>query len=176
MLQLLDQITCPNCWAKFKPEEIHWRSEHRDLMGDPLLGENEQLRFLPNRFRFRWQRARLRKEKFAARLHARNATFMCLELRWNVSRFSFQFLVRRPCGNRFYLGALIHELRRNLPARFKISFRDANPAGNQILSDYVENMFLSEQRQEINCTGRLDQENATSWRLVPASQSKRPRR
>ena len=39
----------PPLLGKFTPEQVVWVSEHRDLHGDPMLGE-AQLRFLPSRF------------------------------------------------------------------------------------------------------------------------------
>ena len=48
--KLLRQITCPHCWAHFSPEEVLWISEHVDLLGDPILGPEQQQRFLPSRY------------------------------------------------------------------------------------------------------------------------------
>ena len=49
-LKLLNQVTCPHCWERFAPEQVLWVSEHIDLLGDPLLGPEQQQRFLPSRF------------------------------------------------------------------------------------------------------------------------------
>ena len=48
--KLLSQVTCPHCWESFSPEDVLWISEHVDLLGDPLLGPEQQQRFLPSRF------------------------------------------------------------------------------------------------------------------------------
>ena len=49
-IRLRAELTCLHCWSKFVPEDLLWLSEHRDLIGDPLLGDQSQLRFLANRF------------------------------------------------------------------------------------------------------------------------------
>ncbi len=48
--KLLSQVTCPHCWERFQPEQVLWISEHVDLLGDPLLGPEQEQRFLPSRF------------------------------------------------------------------------------------------------------------------------------
>lgn len=47
---LVPKIICPNCWHHFPPEEVFFIARHPELLGDPIAGENEYLRFLPNRF------------------------------------------------------------------------------------------------------------------------------
>lgn len=47
---LRERVTCPHCWESFAPERILWISEHNDLLDDPLLGADEQQRFVPTRF------------------------------------------------------------------------------------------------------------------------------
>ncbi len=47
---LVSSINCPHCWADFQPAQARFISEHESLRGDPVLGDNEQLRFLPSRF------------------------------------------------------------------------------------------------------------------------------
>ena len=49
-IKLLPLVTCPHCWERFPAEEILWISEHVDLLGDRLLGPEQQQRFLPSRF------------------------------------------------------------------------------------------------------------------------------
>ena len=44
------EVTCPNCWDSFPPEDSLWISQHPDLLGDARLGSDHQIRFLPTRF------------------------------------------------------------------------------------------------------------------------------
>ena len=47
---LVSTINCPHCWAEVQPAQARFISEHEALRGDPVLGDAEQLRFLPSRF------------------------------------------------------------------------------------------------------------------------------
>lgn len=47
---LQSRYKCPSCWGKFSLEEIKWIATSSELVGDPRLGEYEQLRFLPRHF------------------------------------------------------------------------------------------------------------------------------
>ena len=49
-IPLLPEVTCPNCWHAFPPEDALWIAEHDDLNQDAKLGEDHKLRFLPSRF------------------------------------------------------------------------------------------------------------------------------
>jgi hypothetical protein len=154
MMQLLESITCPNCWTKFKPEEILWRSEHRDLMGDPLLGENEQLRFLPNRFDLNGN-ALDAKGEICRELACPQCHLYIPQAALERKPVFISILGTPTCGKSYYLAALVHELRRSLPGRFKLTFRDAHPASNLILSSYVEQMFLNANRHDEIALGDL---------------------
>lgn len=50
-IKLLPEITCPNCWARFPPEEILAIAGSPELLGDPkLVNPSEWRRFPPTRF------------------------------------------------------------------------------------------------------------------------------
>ena len=42
------ELRCPSCWLTFKPEETLSIAAHPDLLGDPILGEDDMLRFRPS--------------------------------------------------------------------------------------------------------------------------------
>jgi len=42
--------TCPWCWWKFEAKNVKWVATHPALKGDPLLGRDSYLRFIPNSF------------------------------------------------------------------------------------------------------------------------------
>lgn len=44
------ELICPSCWLHFSAEDINYISVHASLLGDPLLGEDEKLRFLPVKY------------------------------------------------------------------------------------------------------------------------------
>ena len=47
---LVSSINCPHCWTEFQPAQVRFISEHEALRGDAVLGDAEQMRFLPSRF------------------------------------------------------------------------------------------------------------------------------
>lgn len=144
MRKLKSQVTCLNCWAKFAPEDVKWQSEHRDLLGDPLLGENVQLRFLANRFDINGNAIDARDQ-------------ICRDIACPTCHLPLprSLLEREPlfisilgtpsCGKSYYLAALASKLRRDLPVQFKVDFTDADPVSNQHLIAYEEQLFLNEQ-------------------------------
>jgi hypothetical protein len=47
---LVPTASCPNCWNAFRPTDVRFIAEHASLMGDPLAGPAEGLRFRSSRF------------------------------------------------------------------------------------------------------------------------------
>lgn len=142
MLELRDQITCLHCWSKFAPERVLWQSEHRDLLGDPMLGDEAQLRFLANRFDVNGNaidaRGQLCREIACPKCH--------LSLPRTILERDplFVSILGTPtCGKSYYLAALAATLRRTLPSQFKLDITDADTVSNQVLIDYEEHLFLN---------------------------------
>jgi hypothetical protein len=46
----MDRVHCPSCWVGFTPSETLFIAEDPRLLGDPVAGAQEPLRFLPSRF------------------------------------------------------------------------------------------------------------------------------
>jgi len=141
-LKLLTRVTCPHCWTGFAPEDILWISTHADLRGDPRLGLDHHQRFLPTRF-----------TPEGDALDAKG--FPCVNLACpychlgvpramlEMEPFFVSILGAPSCGKSYYLAALIWELRRILPGSFGLSFGDADPVSNLILSEYEKALFLN---------------------------------
>ena len=47
---LVPTASCPNCWNAFRPTDVRFIAEHASLLGDPLAGPGEGLRFRSSRF------------------------------------------------------------------------------------------------------------------------------
>ena len=43
-------VVCPHCWHKFPVSKTLFIAKHTDLVGDPILGADAQMRFLPTAF------------------------------------------------------------------------------------------------------------------------------
>lgn len=139
-MQLLDEVTCPHCWAKFKPQACLWVSDHGGLRGDPKLGRDAERRFFPTRF----TADGLAIDENGGRCHRIACPFChlnvpraCLELNnWIIS------LIGAPAtGKSFYLGALVHTLRQLLPNRFMVSYTDTDAQANRLVNHYEQSMF-----------------------------------
>jgi hypothetical protein len=49
-ITLVNRVTCPHCWNIFPPDQALWIAQHPDLLGDPRLGAEQPICFLPTRF------------------------------------------------------------------------------------------------------------------------------
>ena len=43
-------VMCPYCWYRCEREDLLYIARHPDLRGDPILGSDEAMRFLPSHF------------------------------------------------------------------------------------------------------------------------------
>jgi hypothetical protein len=50
MPTLVPSVNCPNCWSSFRPTDVRFIAEHASLVGDPIAGPAEGLRFRSSRF------------------------------------------------------------------------------------------------------------------------------
>ncbi len=141
VVQLRAEVICPHCWHGFPPHKVLWISRHSDLLGDPLLGGDAQRRFLPTRFNVEGHAVDVKGEA-CQRL-------ACPKCHLSVSR---AFLEMKPIfisilgapgsGKSYFLASMTWQLRNTLQ-RFGLTFEDADPVANQILSGYEESLFLN---------------------------------
>ncbi|MDB5354719.1 MAG: hypothetical protein JWN24_1172 [Phycisphaerales bacterium] len=140
-LPLLAKVTCPHCWNQFPPQDVLWVSRHSDLTGDPVLGPDAPMRFLPSRFNPSGQA-----------LDARGMvcqTLACPECHLVIPRVLveteplFASIVGvSASGKSYFLTAMSWELRRRLPMHFAVTFSDADAVANRTLNHYEELLFL----------------------------------
>ena len=156
-VQLRSQVTCPHCWNTFPPEEVLWITAHPDLRGDRLLGEDAQQCFLATRFTVEGHAIDVKGSE-CSRL-------ACPQCHLSVSR---AFLEMKPLfvsilgapssGKSFFLAAMSWQLRNCLRDRFDLSFQDADPVTNQILSGYENTLFCSTQEDQLTTLEKTQQE------------------
>ena len=139
---LLPRAICPHCWSRFAPGDLLWVSRHAELVGDPIVGPDAALRFLPSRFNLE-----------GAALDARGMA--CQSLACPVCHL----IIPRPLieaeplltsivgvassGKSYFMTAMTWELRRLLPKYFGVSFGDADASFNRILNHREETLFLA---------------------------------
>jgi hypothetical protein len=141
VLGLLSQVTCPHCWERFAPEQVLWISEHVDLLGDPLLGPEQQQRFLPSRFTIDGDA-----------LDSRGMTcrsLACPQCHLPIPRAMLEMeplfvsILGAPASGKSYLlTAMTWQMRQVLPHHFKVAFTDADPVSNRALNECEESLFL----------------------------------
>ncbi|MCL4203131.1 MAG: hypothetical protein KJ000_11575 [Pirellulaceae bacterium] len=141
-VSLRSQMICPHCWTEFPPHELLWIAAHSDLRGDPLLGQDEQIRFLPSRFSADGKAIDVRGE-----LCTGLACPHChLSIAWSLLEMQPLFLsiLGAPgSGKSYFLSSMTWQLRQTLRDQFAVSFTDADPLNNQVLSEYEERLFLN---------------------------------
>jgi len=139
-LTLQKSVICPYCWEGWEPEDAVWVSRHRDLRGDPRLGVDAPLRFLPTRFNSRGlaidARDQVCTEIACPRCH------LALPRAFLEFKSLFVSIVGAPgSGKSFFLGAAVNQLRNILARQFNLSFQDADPERNITVTDYENALF-----------------------------------
>ena len=141
-------ITCLHCWQKFAPEEVLWISEHTDLLGDPRLGDEASLRFLPNRFDISGNAVDARGQ-VCRDIACPNCHLSLPRTVHHRAPIFVSILGTPSCGKSYYFAGLVGTLRRDLPRLFNLRLTDADMVSNQILLNYEENLFHNEREDEL---------------------------
>lgn len=141
MTTLIDEVVCPNCWERFRPERVLFVATHPGLFGDRQLGPTARPRFRPTRFR-----------PDGRALDPGNSPChetACPRCHLTVSRMllesptMFVSIFGAPSsGKSYFLAAMTHRLRLTLPRVFGLNFSDADPTANAPLHD-AENALFS---------------------------------
>jgi len=134
------ELTCPVCWLRFDKGDVMHIALHEHLRGDPVLGEEVQLRFHAVRFSNQGQ--------------ALDAMGMpCNELACPHCRrrlppgfldmpHRILSIVGAPSsGKSYFLCVLAKMLPATIYNRFGITFRDADPAGNALINEMKTQLF-----------------------------------
>jgi len=141
-IDLLPEVTCPNCWHKFPPESALAVAAHGELIGDPRLDDQtEPRRFLPTRFT----------PDCAAIDEKDRSSFevACPECHLLVPRVLFE---RHPAtfismvgatgvGKSFLLAALARQMESTLPQRLGLAFTEPHPRSNTLIRWYKTQLF-----------------------------------
>lgn len=155
-LELQAQLTCPNCWASLHPADLFWVSSHADLRGDPYLGEEALKRFLPSRFDvegFALDAKGMRCQALACpRCH-----LLIPRILTEIRPVFVSVLGAPSSGKSYFLAASVWETRKKLRS-FHVTFTDADPVANQIVSAYEQKLFLNERPDQIVAIPKTEQE------------------
>ena len=160
-----DKITCPYCWNRFAPEDVLFIAGHPDLMGDPILGKDEQQRFLPSRFT---------PEGLAIDAHGVACPDMaCPHCHVRIPQTLltapplFVSLVGAPSsGKSYFLASLSWKLRSTLPNAFSVRFLDVDAITNQWVNEYEQTLFLQANDQSRQSIVKTDQQAPHVYRQI----------
>ncbi len=133
-IRLLTKVICPHCWHEFSPTDTLWISEGDELLGDPRLGDDQPLRFLPCRFNI---------DGLAIDPSGFNCTRLaCPNCHLEIPRSAFESeplfvsLFGSPASGKSYLlMSMTWTARQTLAQRFRMHLTDADVMMNQTLID-----------------------------------------
>jgi hypothetical protein len=139
---LVDEVVCPNCWERFRPERSLYVAVHPELHGDRRLGPQAKPRFRSTRFhpdgRAIDPRGGLCHQTACPRCHL-VVPRVLLE-----SPVLFVSIFGAPAsGKSYFLATMTHQLRQVLPRVFRINFSDADPEANALLHRAEDALFAN---------------------------------
>lgn len=135
-----ESIVCPHCWHRFETADLLSISRSGNALGDPVLGPDEQLRFLPTQFNALGQA--LDEDGVACPDVACPRCRMRLPLALTSTRQTFLSIVGAPAsGKSVYLAAMSWTMRTTMPSVFGVNFVDADAVTNRWLNRYEELLF-----------------------------------
>lgn len=146
--QMPQELRCPSCWLPFKPEERLAIATHPDLLGDPILGEDEMLRFVPTQYDSSGvfpldSMGAPCTDKACPHCHIKLPPFF-----ETTHQHIFSLVGVPAAGKTHYLTTLVSELGREFPREFGLAFRDADPALNEPLSELQDRLFSARTPQD----------------------------
>lgn len=139
-------VTCPLCWLKFDVGDAMSIAVHESLRGDPILGSEEMLRFLPTSFNedgVPLDPAGMPAPDIACPHCRRRLPPGYLELDNRI----YSIVGAPSAGKSYYLSVLIKELQGSLYRNFGITLKDLDPSGNVLLTQ-MKNRLFSAKRPE----------------------------
>lgn len=142
------ELRCPSCWLTFKPEERLSIATHPELLGDPVLGEDEMLRFLPQSYDATHT---FPLDSCGSPCTDRACPHCRLKLPpffESTHQHIFSLVGVPAAGKTHYLATLVAELEKEFPREFGMPFRDADPTMNEPLSELKDRLFNARTPQD----------------------------
>ena len=141
-ISLLPEITCPNCWGQFPPEEILAIAGSPELTGDPKLSNpSERRRFPPTRFTPEGQPVDPRGsrcQEFACPKCHLLVPGVLLERKPGLFVSAFG---RPQSGKSYCLAASSHMLQAKTARRLGLAVTEPHTASNALLRTYRRAIF-----------------------------------
>ena len=140
--RLLRHAVCPNCWHRFRPDQVLFVSSHPELIGDPVLGEDEYRRFAPKRFTLEGKP--LDEMGQEAEELACPSCHICLpEAILEFPSIFASIIGPQTCGKSYLLGTMGRHLRSHTMPRLCLRLNDRDVRGNEPEREYESILFDS---------------------------------
>jgi len=141
-IELVPEVTCPNCWHRFPPESALYISGHTSLSGDPRLEDRkEKRRFIPTRFTP--DGAAIDVMGTACRdLACPNCHLLVPRVLLERRSSLFLSIFGRPSsGKSYFLAAMMRQMKRTLPKLFGLGVTEPHPPSNRLAQIYENALF-----------------------------------
>ena len=142
-----EAVTCPMCWLKFDLGDAMSIAVHESLRGDPLLGPDEMMRFLPTVFNddgVPLDAAGMPCPDIACPHCRKKLPPNCLDMPQKI----FSIVGAPSSGKSYYLSVLIKRLQERLYGDFSVVFKDLDPTGNMLLTQMKNKLFSARRPEE----------------------------
>ena len=158
------ELLCPSCWLHFSPEDINYISVHGSLLGDPLLGPDEKLRFVP----VKYNASGMPLDPMGVPAHEMACPHCHRRLPSTFLQMKNEIisLVGAPSsGKSYYLCILLKYFPDILFKNFNIALVDADPPLNAVIN-MMKNSLFSSANSEDPYLAKTQLEGAMYDRLV----------
>ncbi len=141
------EFTCPICWFKFDRGDCMNIAVHASLRGDSQLGDEHMQRFYATSFNDRGQALDamgMTTRDLACPHCRRKLPTGFLDMKNHI----FSIVGAPSSGKSYYLSVLVKMLQASLFRNFSVSFRDADPSQNVILTQMKNQLFSAATPQD----------------------------
>lgn len=141
-------VSCPHCWHKFHLSRILYISKSPNMIGDSVLGESAQTRFVPSSFNEMGYAVDaggyVCPEMACPRCHLKIP-----ESFFNVPTNLFSVVGAPSSGKSYFLTAMVWMLRNILPKKFNCTLTDPDTTFNLVLNNYERTLYLNQERDSL---------------------------
>lgn len=133
--------TCPHCWTSFQPHEAFFIAAHPELVGDPVLGEH-----VPKRLALKEVQITGNSTKDPKGFPIEDRACPSCRLQVPTAMLAkqplFMSMAGAPSsGKTYYITALIHALRQQLPRDFNLLFEYAISHDIKTIDDLISRLY-----------------------------------
>lgn len=163
--ELGESFMCPYCRTVSLLEDVLSVSTSPSLLGDPVLGEGEQRRFLPSQFT--GNGLALDSEGGVCTEIACPRCHMALpRMLLETPQMVMSVIGAAGAGKSVFLASSMWQCRQLLARMFGVSFMDLDPVANRWINAYEEKLFFQEDDQTLQQIEKTDLQASNVCRTV----------